>query len=549
MAALLGYNNFVAMNAIRGQTYEIMQSTINMQSSRLEDTFSSTEAYMSGFVYDAEDIMLLEMNNRDTVDWYSALVRLHDSFDLARSIHNIDNFFLYYPNNGLFISATPIPTDMSDQRDVICTAVDDGYFLLPENAGLWMPIKMEGSYYLVRVIRLYGSYIGALMKVDSTLQRLFGEQYGITYFDFAQENGEFLGSDPPVSHWDIKGSYQLIKANRKEYLLIDSKLTSAPLYLTAVVSDSTLQGAIYNYRSVVMVILTCILCLLILGVIAVRQWVIVPVSRLSHEIRRLQGGDMNAEVSDSAACAEFREVNTAFNEMVHKIEALKIDIYEEQLQRQRIHMGYLKLQIAPHFLINCLNTIYQLTETGRLELIQKMAKSLSRHLRYTLSSGLRVPLSLELEHTSNYVELSLIRYPGVIRLMTECEPQVLSCTVIPLIILNFVENTIKYEVMMGKAIEIHISAHMREQRLDLCIWDTGRGFTVEILAKLQDIEQFILENGSGHIGISNVLLRARMLLGDSNFKFSNRPGAGAQIDISIPFMPYEGVNPHEPPDR
>ena len=57
-------------------------------------------------------------------------------------------------------------------------------------------------------------------------------------------------------------------------------------------------------------------------------------------------------------------------------------------------------------MINCLNTIYQLTENNHADLARQMLQNLSVHLRYTLSSGQTVSLLEELNLVKNYVELS-----------------------------------------------------------------------------------------------------------------------------------------------
>ena len=39
-------------------------------------------------------------------------------------------------------------------------------------------------------------------------------------------------------------------------------------------------------------------------------------------------------------------------------------------------------------------------------------------------------------------------------------------------------------------------------------------------------------------GITNVVLRLRQIFPDAAFAFGNRPGAGAQITIDFPYVPF-----------
>ncbi|MEG0878945.1 MAG: ATP-binding protein, partial [Oscillospiraceae bacterium] len=108
------------------------------------------------------------------------------------------------------------------------------------------------------------------------------------------------------------------------------------------------------------------------------------------------------------------------------------------------------------------------------------------------------------------------------------------------LILNFTENTVKYEVEMGKITEINIKIRKVGEKINITIWDTGQGFSPEILEKLRDIDCFIEESKGRHIGISNVFQRARHILGNTCiFSFSNCEHAGAKIEIQLPYMPYE----------
>ena len=83
-----------------------------------------------------------------------------------------------------------------------------------------------------------------------------------------------------------------------------------------------------------------------------------------------------------------------YNIMVSEIKDLKINVYEQQIAHEKLESQYLKQQITPHFMINCLNTASQLTEYGEPELARRLLRELSVHLRYVLSSGKTVRLSV-----------------------------------------------------------------------------------------------------------------------------------------------------------
>ena len=144
----------------------------------------------------------------------------------------------------------------------------------------------------------------------------------------------------------------------------------------------------------------------------------------------------------------------------------------------------------------------------------------------------------EAEHVENYVALSNIRYHDSLELDMKVDPSLLQCKVIPLILLNFVENTIKYEVRIHQKVVTHIAALPAgpedEPQIAIQIGIRAEGSAIMCL-KLLVIWKAIAE---GHVGIGNVYKRAKLQLGWCRMAFCNRPGAGAQRDILLPQMSF-----------
>ena len=122
-------------------------------------------------------------------------------------------------------------------------------------------------------------------------------------------------------------------------------------------------------------------------------------------------------------------------------------------------------------------------------------------------------------------------------------------------ILPFIANSVKYEIVPGECLRIHVSAGLSPEKKEvyIVIWDSGSGWTQELLETLNSGN--LLNNQSGkHIGIRNIVQRCRLTYGeDFHIFFSNHPAAGAQIDIHFPYKPYEELQEgrilNERPDR
>lgn len=542
VAALLFYNNVSALNILRDEVCIAAQELLAVSQKRLDDNFSGVSSYLATFVTtQKEDIETLERATPDTTAYHISIERIRRQFTSALPGYAVDSFFYFDDARALyFANSSDIANPVRE------TLLAQPALAVSENAGQWTVLSAGSDDFLVRSVRISRSTVGAWVKVESALAQVRSDQSTASEVYLVDDNGVFLSKSAPTLTLELWGlsrpdGYTFVRTGGTQHLLVSQRVGFGDFFLVTLIPDVALSRGYQQLTWVIVAASLAALVILSLGATLLRQWVTRPVNQLTAAIRALQSGNFTASLPEQTY-EEFEEVNRAFNQATEEIQALKIDMYEERLTKQKIQMQYLQLQIAPHFLINCLNTIYQLTDTGQTELTRVMLRGLSEHLRYTLSTGERVPLDEELRHVENYVELSAIRYPGSIFLYKAYAPEAMEALVIPLLILNFVENTIKYEAGMGKRLEIHISVRMArragEPRVEIQIWDTGGGFNEEILVDLQDIPSYMKKYGDRHIGISNVFQRAEILFPDGGIRFSNRLGSGAQIDIDIPYISY-----------
>ncbi len=541
VAALLIYNNASALNILRTEVCTAARDLLVVSQKRLDDSFSSAASYLATFVTQQEDIEILERSTLNTTAYHISVARIQRQFISALPGHIVDSFFYLDDSRALcFSNAGDLQNPL---RSLILASQP---LITPNNAGKWFVLSTRGDAYLLRAVRVGRSYVGAWVKVRSALEQVRSGQLADSDIYLMDGQGTFLGGGTPDITLDPvalsgAGGYTFVRAGGEQYLAVSQRVRFGDFYLVALIPDAALSGRFQKLTWVIALVSAFALFMLSVSAALLRHLIVRPIAQLTGAIRALQRGDFAASLPDQTY-EEFTEVNRAFNQATREIQTLKIDMYEERLLKQKIHTQYLQSQIAPHFLINCLNTIYQLTDADEPDVTRAMLRVLSEHLRYTLSASEHVPLDEELRHVENYVELSAIRYPGSVSLVKDYDPDSAGAMVIPMLILNFVENAVKYEAGMGKQLTIHVSTRLTRAeggaRVRMCVWDTGGGFDESVLADLQDVPSFLKKHGDRHIGIGNVFQRAGILFPDCGFAFANRPGAGAQIDIDVPYIPY-----------
>ncbi len=537
---LISLNGRTALRLLLNRIYRNTRDTVELYQKQIDSELDRIETYLYMVTIENANYSSLLYQEANSTAWYSSLYHLDRDFLSSLSIYTADGFLLYYPANDTFLMTRKNRGNSIGLRNSLREIISDEEY--PTD---WKIVELDGSWYMLRTIYMPTARLGAYVSVDALLGSVTSAYPDhVALYLTTPDNRLFGRKTAPISLQTeiLTDSYQIRYIDGQKMLAVQQPLTNNDLYLTRLIPYSEIQAM--NTSLIRDFVLTTgvflILCLLF--VYFVKKRIIEPVASLTKALEKVSEGDLENQISTTGQLIEYEKMSEAFNGMVKEIRNLKIDIYEEKLQRKELEIQYLKQQITPHFMINCLNTAYQLTEAEHLDLARSMLTDLSRHLRYTLSSGLAVPLFEELQMVKNYVDMSGIRYPGCLALFIGCPDVFLQASVVPLLILNFIENAVKHEVVMGRILEMHvdITSHETGDRiwLHICIWDTGKGFSEKMLLRLTD-PAYPDHTDISHIGITNAVLRLCSIFPETQFSFSNRTHAGAQIDIDFPYQPLE----------
>ena len=254
---------------------------------------------------------------------------------------------------------------------------------------------------------------------------------------------------------------------------------------------------------------------------------------------QLKDGNLEINLEKDNVFDEFKVVNETFSEMTREIKKLKIDVYEEMINKQRVELLYLQEQINPHFLTNCMNLIRNLSLLGENDKIEQASILLSKYMRYSLSTSTMISLERELEHVRTYENLQRMRYGDHLRIEFIVEENLLHEFVPTMLIQTFVDNAVKHQ--MDQESELCIYIEIKEntdnegnEGIQINIRDNGEGFSESILPVLQRYEKLVNETGN-HIGIYNVCQRLEILYNKrAEVKFFNAPEGGAVVEIYLP---------------
>lgn len=275
------------------------------------------------------------------------------------------------------------------------------------------------------------------------------------------------------------------------------------------------------------------------GIMAVyAKRVLDPVRKLSVAMRQVETGDLDVSVEPSSD-DETGQMTKNFNHMVSRLRGLIRDNYLIRIKEKDAQIESLQLQINPHFLYNTLESMNCIAMVNEVEEISVISKALARMFRYSIrSAGTFVPVSEELEHVQNYMEIQRVRFGKKVRMSCEVEEETKKLRIIPFVLQPLVENSIRYNVEdAGRAVRIRIVITRQGERLTFAVWDDGIGIETDRLAQLKEMlerPEQLSEKGK-HIGLRNVNDRLKLHYGpDAGLKPDSQAGSYTCITFELP---------------
>lgn len=181
------------------------------------------------------------------------------------------------------------------------------------------------------------------------------------------------------------------------------------------------------------------------------------------------------------------------------LEWFKSEKQREELKVEKLNaeLKFLKSQINPHFLFNCLNTIYSLAHKQSAQTEHAILK-LSTIMRYMIyeSNEARVLLSHELKYLHDYIEIQRLRLPKDIEINYQLSGNADGVEIEPMLLVPFVENAFKHGI-----------SYTEDSFIDIDIATTEN--MIRLTVKNSHFKERVAERGG--IGLDNVLKRLALL--------------------------------------
>ncbi|WP_165967241.1 sensor histidine kinase [Jeotgalibacillus sp. S-D1] len=532
--------SFLIVTTTRQQSINYVTDTVHLYLNEAQQKLDAIDHFMiwtvknDPLLENIEESQGMEELPESISDFRSRVI------DFQHSTGSEYQFFLALKEENFFLNTSPLRMGYSEYleaKQFFLTEIQRSATY--ENLYTWQSVKLNDEFYLFHSLEYNNRTLISLVAVEDILLPLRKINLG--------DNGLIVMKNEEVGYLSDPGNVEMLQTQKwnrlfSSYLLFEESETSLPFSLHVSVDHFS------AFKKVVFAQLALILATLLISVILfiilkyIKTNVISPVQLFSKNLSAINKNNETIDF-ESSSIKELEQAGIQFKVLINEIKKLKVNIYEKEFEKKQIQMDFLKLQIKPHFYLNCLTTIYSMAQMEMYKEIKEMTLATSKYFRYLFQTNQNfVMLQKELDHINDYLDIQKLLHVQAFHFKSFIETGTDKAKIPPFALQTFIENTVKHSVSLDEQIDISIRieySHERNEWIKIEISDSGPGFSSDVLSRLQNNVPLSNKEGN-HIGINNVLQRLKLLYGEEfSIEFFNGPEGGASIVLVLPYMVYE----------
>ena len=497
-----------------------LQQNIHQKFSGVDEELATMNRYAISILYYNENMNLLKKADNVIDRNYHALSLLEDIETTTQFLKTKYTFCIALPSQNIVLTSAGGGVSYADKQAIVAYIIDN--FITAESsakaAEAWDTFCLNEKYYNVQVYGDGENYIVMFCESNS----LF------SFFDTSFPGGQ--GDWMQLIQKEAQPGSQLsvIRASIEETVKI-KRLTAPVSYRFS--REWSFENSVTAMAPLLIIAILNIALLLHIE-FTLRWNIIEPLKKFARTL-----SDENAVQSFSQGDNpdEITGIARFVAGLYDNIRSMKISVYEERLLRQKAEMDFLRLQIKPHFYINCLGVIFSLAESGQYTLIQRLTMNLSNYMRYLFTdSHNMVPIESEIRHITEYLDIQNVRLKT--QHMVKCSSETKIQYMVPVLsLLTLAENSSKHNRQLEQELLITLNVEELGRHIRITISDNGVGYPTEILQQLNSDDERDSAGAISGIGIANVKKRLKMFYGnDCKIIFRNGCDGGAETIMEIP---------------
>ena len=475
-------------------------------------------------------VKYMSYDQRSELDRIHRLSEMREYFYMLRDISERDyNFFLFNEDDGIFLNLTTVQipfTTAQPIQELLKGPFDDAL------SGVWTLQNADGQSFVSCVYRRGNFRMGVWILAD----------------DFLKENKDDENiqikllpdtdfSDHPEGHYPFtpESSDHRISTCKANFILRGTIPKSNSLILLFVI------------ELFLLILWMQVLTILIFAAVRVRRELLIPMRNLSSTLEKYRcASNQTSALSvreDESVRETIDDAHKILHALEHNVNDLSAQLYEKQIENQKVELNFRNLQIRPHFIINCFAMLSGMAQVSGNKEIKDTVIELSDYFRYVLHDSMdMVSLSEEISHIRTLVEIRSRIRGCRIEFKSEVSAAAAAEIVPALLLGSLAENAIRYSANSEAGIRIRLSGEKQDDRLMIAFVDNGPGMQQELMNEINS-DTWQRESNGHHIGISNMLERLKLIYGGSaevRFTRDNGDYGGTRVWITIPLAGKKG---------
>ena len=525
---------FVGLRETRNLASQYVQDTAELYVEQINKDILQMNTELIQILVNNDAIARLpgEIGARDA-KYYQLLEKIRDENRLLKiRYQEVQNFFVYAQepdllvgDSGVVFRESKVSGLMNELREFSREAVKRS-----NPTTEWSFLEADESVYIIGWYAKDQKMMGCVIQLNEVFSMLqeMTEKYQVNPY-MRQKDGKVVFPE----NTDAAAA----KEQGEEY---EYQLGTLGKLGVCILQDGGIFEDVLQMQMILILLITVLMVICAIQLIRYYRSLMRPLQSFVQGITEMEEEQQLNENGENNIL-ELEAVSDRFRGMIRKIQSLKIAIYEKELNEQKAELEYMQEQIRPHFFLNCLSLIHGIADAQGEKKITYITRVLSEYMRYNYQdSGKERNIQEELEHVKKYVELQKLRYgEDGFRFEVIEDAQVGECRVPSLVLQTLVENAIVHAVTLDRMVEmsLYITTEVSEdgRYLYICVSDTGKGFSGEILEAIEK-DLPIIYNGRKHVGLQNI--RRRLLLlyeGRATMTIQNMDeNYGAIVELRIP---------------
>lgn len=497
---------------LKVSTRYTIQNISDLYTTNLNGAMIRADRYMYDLLNKKSYGIEMRKQNNTTEYMNSKIWAIRDMNDNLPVSEWFCGYYVFLPNKSelAYSSTTGHITQSASMKNYL-----NKYIETLENQRKWTVIKVDEVQYLFHIVRsngiIYGSFIDLSAVLDEINSSIHYKYYSTAFVD-KEKTSEMTNE-----------------------VIVNTPLDQSTVVLCIKVENVNVFGTDKSWEQIQqLVIILCLACAPFMFLF-LRKHVIKPLNQLNAAHFQIKIGNWDYRIKEKADSEEMNQVFESFNQMVENMKDLHLENMQKELEKQKLELSNLQLQIRPHFLLNTFNLMFNLASKGDIKNVQNLILYLADYFRYIFRNENELEsFDKELKLIKGYMESLQLRYPDRIDIVYSIDPEVSMVKVPPLIIHDFVDNIVKRALKAVGKLHVMFCATYEDGVVIFQISDDGYGMSQEEVDYINQ-GSFINDTGA-HIGISNSYKLLKYYYGDTVLiHVESQLNVGTIFTISFPY--------------